>query len=69
MQFIISIVGVLVFIEPTAHDDERIKEMYFAEDAPETAQKKAIMGVLALYLDFVNLFLLFVQLFGSRRDD
>jgi uncharacterized protein len=68
-QFIISIVGVIVFVGLTAYDTQRIKEMYLESDIEEIAGKKAIIGALALYLDFINLFLLLLQLFGQRRQD
>jgi uncharacterized protein len=67
VQFVISIVGVIVFVGLTAYDTQRIKTMYLESDSPETAQKKAILGALALYLDFINLFMLLLRLFGQRR--
>lgn len=67
MQMIISIVGVLVFTGLTAYDTQNIKEMYLAADNSETAGKKAILGALNLYLDFINLFISLLQLFGDRR--
>jgi FtsH-binding integral membrane protein len=67
VQFVISIVGVIVFVGLTAYDTQRIKTMYLEADSPETAQKKAVLGSLALYLDFINLFMLLLQLFGQRR--
>ena len=68
MQFVISVVGVLVFSGLTAWDTQRIKEMYYEADGADTAGRKAVMGALALYLDFINLFLMLLQLFGNRRD-
>jgi FtsH-binding integral membrane protein len=68
VQWIISVIGVFVFAGLTAWDTQRIKELYFEADDHETAGRKAIMGALALYLDFINLFMLLLQLFGSRRD-
>ena len=68
LQFAISVVGVIVFTGLTAWDTQRIKEMYFAGDDDVIAGKKAIMGALALYLDFLNLFMMLLQLFGQRRD-
>jgi uncharacterized protein len=67
-QCVISIVGVIVFVGLTAYDTQRIKEMYLESDS-EIAGKKAIIGAIALYLDFINLFLLLRQLFGQRRQD
>ena len=66
-DFIISIVGVLVFIGLTAYDTQKIKNMYVASDSGELMGKKAIMGALTLYLDFINLFIMLLRLFGQRR--
>jgi FtsH-binding integral membrane protein len=68
LQFAISVIGVLVFTGLTAYDTQRIKEMYWEGDGAVVAGKKAIMGALALYLDFLNLFLMLMQLMGNRRD-
>jgi uncharacterized protein len=68
LQFAISVIGVLVFVGLTAYDTQKIKEMYWEADDSETHGKKAIMGSLSLYLDFINLFVLLMQLFGARRD-
>jgi uncharacterized protein len=67
MQFIISCVGVLVFAGLTAYDTQRIKEMYDVNDDGSIAGKKAVMGALSLYLDFINLFQMLLQLLGDRR--
>ena len=67
LGFIISCVGVLVFVGLTAYDTQKIKEMYYASDHPEISGKKAIMGALKLYLDFINLFIMLLYLFGQRR--
>ena len=67
MQFVISVIGVLVFVGLTAYDTQKIKNMYSEMDGSETASKKAIMGALTLYLDFINLFLMLLRLFGQRR--
>jgi hypothetical protein len=69
LQFVISIVGVIVFVGLTAYDTQRIKEMYLESDSGEIAGKKAVLGALALYLDFINLFMMLLQLFGQRRDN
>ena len=68
LQFAISVIGVLVFTGLTAWDTQRIKEMYTANDDGTIAGKKSIMGALALYLDFLNLFLFMLQFMGQRRD-
>ena len=63
----ISILGVLIFVGLTAYDTQKIKNMYMAYDSGEVAAKKAIMGALTLYLDFINLFIMLLRLFGQRR--
>jgi hypothetical protein len=67
MHFVISVIGVLIFVGLTAYDTQKIKNMYSEIDGSETASKKAIMGALTLYLDFINLFLMLLRLFGDRR--
>jgi len=67
LQFVVSTVGVLVFTGLTAWDTQRIKEVYVASDPGDVLTKKALMGALALYLDFVNLFVMLLQLTGQRR--
>ena len=67
MQFAISVVGVLVFVGLTAYDTQKIKDMYDELDGSEVAGKKAIMGALRLYLDFINLFMMLLHLFGNRE--
>ena len=67
LQFAISVIGVLVFAGLTAHDTQKIKEMYAASDHADIAGRKSIMGALMLYLDFLNLFLFLLQLFGRRE--
>ena len=68
LQFAISVIGVLVFTGLTAYDTQSIKEMYVASDDGQIAGKKAVMGALRLYLDFINLFMMLLQLMGARRD-
>jgi uncharacterized protein len=68
MQFVICIIGVIVFTGLTAWDTQSIKEMYYEGDGGEIAGKKAVMGALRLYLDFINLFMMLMQLLGVRRD-
>ena len=67
MQFVISCVGVLVFVGLTAYDTQRIKSTYYQVAGTAFAGKAAIMGALTLYLDFINLFIMLMQLFGQRR--
>ncbi len=67
LQFVISIVGVIVFTGLTAWDAQRLKVM--AATVPEERYGSySVVGALALYLDFVNLFLMLLRLFGGRRD-
>ena len=67
MYFVISILGVLIFVGLTAYDTQKIKNMYVASDTGEIMGKKAVMGALTLYLDFINLFIMLLRLFGQRR--
>jgi hypothetical protein len=67
LYYVISCIGVLVFVGLTAYDTQKIKEMYHASDHPEISGKKAVMGALKLYLDFINLFIMLLHLFGQRR--
>ena len=67
LDFMISIIGVLIFAGLTAYDTQKIKNMYVASDSGELMGKKAIMGALTLYLDFINLFIMLLRLFGQRR--
>jgi len=65
-QWALSVVGVLIFVGLTAYDTQKIRMMYYEADGSEVATKKAIMGALTLYLDFLNLFLFLLRLFGNR---
>ena len=67
MQFVISILGVIIFTGLTAYDVQSIKAVYYEQDDRETMGKKAIIGALRLYLDFINLFISLMQLLGDRR--
>ncbi len=67
LDFAISVIGVLIFAGLTAYDTQRIKEMYFVGDDGTVAGRKAVMGALSLYLDFINLFLMLLRLFGNRQ--
>jgi FtsH-binding integral membrane protein len=67
LQFVITFMGVIVFTGLTAYDAQRLRTMAMA--MPEGASGSyQIVGALALYLDFINLFLFLLRLFGSRRD-
>jgi FtsH-binding integral membrane protein len=67
LTFAISLIGVVVFAGLTAYDTQQIKEMYFEGDDSDTASKKAILGALRLYMDFINLFLMLLRLFANRE--
>lgn len=67
MQFAISVIGVLVFAGLTAYDTQKIKNEYSELHDYETSGKLAVMGALRLYLDFINLMMLLLHLFGNRR--
>lgn len=67
LQFAISGIGVLVFAGLTAYDTQQIKEMYWEGDDTLVAGRKAIMGALRLYLDFINLFTFLLQFLGNRE--
>ncbi|MEA2948056.1 MAG: uncharacterized protein QOI40_3386 [Alphaproteobacteria bacterium] len=69
LQFAISAIGVIVFVGLTAYDTQRIREIYLESDTDEVEGKKAILGALGLYLDFINLFMMLLQLFGQRRQE
>lgn len=68
LQFAVSVVGVLIFAGLTAWDTQRIKEMYYELDAGDVAARKSILGALMLYLDFINMFVMLLQLFGQSRE-
>jgi FtsH-binding integral membrane protein len=63
----ISIIGVGVFAGLTAYDTQRIKEMYDRNDDAVSVGRKAVMGALSLYLNFINLFMMLLRLMGGRR--
>ena len=68
LQFAVSVMGVLVFAGLTAYDTQRIKDGYYAvAGSAELAAKTAIMGALSLYLDFINMFVMLLHLFGQRE--
>jgi FtsH-binding integral membrane protein len=67
LDFVISAVGVLIFAGLTAWDTQKIKEMYNPMEDGTAVGRKAVMGALTLYLDFINLFLFLLRLFGDRR--
>lgn len=68
LQLGISVLGVLIFAGLTAYDTQKIKLMYAEADGSETSEKKAIMGALTLYLDFLNMFIFLLHIFGAARE-
>lgn len=67
LHFAISVIGVVIFAGLTAYDTQRLKEMYvLMYENEDMAAKGAIMGALQLYLDFINLFLFLLRIFGNR---
>lgn len=68
MYFVVSVLGVLIFAGLTAYDTQKIRDMYWVGDGGDVASKKSVMGALTLYLDFINLFLMLLRLFGDRRN-
>lgn len=69
MGFIVSIIGVIIFAALTAYDAQKIKEMLnaYGSEVNEMTQKVALLGSLSLYLDFINIFLYLLRLFGRRN--
>ena len=67
LDFAISAIGVLIFAGLTAWDTQKIKEMYDSNDDGTVSGRKAVMGALTLYLDFINLFLFMLRFMGDRR--
>lgn len=66
-NYLLSWGGVVIFVGLTAYDTQKIKQMANEMDSEENAKKGAVIGALSLYLDFVNLFLYLLRLFGDRR--
>ena len=67
LSYAISVLTVLAFTVLTAYDTQKIRQMYMAGDMSDTLTRKAIAGALALYMDFINMFLSLLHLFGERR--
>ena len=68
LMWIITYVGILLFVGLTAYDTQQIKRMIYSDaEVDETMQKFALIGALSLYLDFINLFLYLLRLLGNRR--
>jgi FtsH-binding integral membrane protein len=67
LDWALSVIGVLIFAGLTAWDTQKIKEMFDPQDDGTIAGRKVVMGALSLYLDFINMFLMLLRLFGDRR--
>jgi uncharacterized protein len=67
LNWALSVIGVLIFAGLTAGDTQKIKELYSPMDDGTVGGRKAVMGALSLYLDFINMFLFMLRLFGDRR--
>ena len=67
LSYAISFIAVIAFTVLTAYDVQNIRQMYYAEDIGEIASKKAVAGALSLYMDFINIFIALLNLFGDRR--
>lgn len=67
LQLTVSVMGVFVFVGLTAYDTQRIRKIYIEGEEATAEGKKSILGALALYLDFLNLFLMLMRLMGNRR--
>jgi FtsH-binding integral membrane protein len=68
LEVLMTYLGVLIFVGLTAYDTQKIKQMFLmAPDASEATQKYAVLGALTLYLDFINLFLYLLRIFGRRE--
>ena len=67
MQLLISVLSVIIFTGLTAYDTQKIKEIYAESDHTEIASKKAVFGALTLYLDFINIFMSLLYIFGDRK--
>lgn len=70
MYWIITYVGVLLFVGLTAYDTQKIKQMLieYGDEVNDSTQKLALIGSLSLYLDFINLFLYILRLFGNNKE-
>ena len=67
LMYVISVIGVVVFSALTAYDNQRLKQLSIEIKDPKQLPRYSILGALRLYLDFINLFLFLLRLFGKRR--
>ena len=69
LYWVITYAGVLIFVGLTAYDTHRIKQVLANQEINESTQKLALLGALTLYLDFINMFLYLLRIFGDRRGE
>lgn len=67
LYYAISFLSVIAFTVLTAYDTQKIRQMYYEQDSSDTMTKKAVAGALSLYMDFINIFIALLRLFGDRR--
>lgn len=67
MDYLLSFLTVIIFTGLTAYDTQKIKEIYYEADGYEVSTKKAVIGALQLYIDFINIFISLLRLFGERK--
>ena len=67
LYYAISFLSVIAFTVLTAYDTQKIRQLYMEQDSSDTMTRKAISGALALYMDFINIFIALLNLFGDRR--
>lgn len=67
LYYALSFLAVIAFTALTAYDTQKIRQMYMVQDSSDTATRKAIAGALSLYMDFINIFIALMNLFGDRR--
>ena len=68
VDMVITFIGIAVFLGLIAYDTQKLKAMYAGVDSAQTERRLVILGALALYLDFINLFIMLLRIFGRRRD-
>ena len=70
MDYILSVISIIVFLGLTAYDMQKLKYYYdYYSDSDEQLNKAAVFGAFQLYLDFINLFIRIIQIFGKRNND
>ena len=67
LSYAVSVIGVLIFTGLAAYDTQAVRQIYYGSDNEDTIGRKAIVGALNLYLDFINMFIYLLRLMGDRR--